>query len=101
MQHSVWSEEELHGVQKTHVEIKDVADVIAFNAVKVARWAFDTFSLYRFGSITTGKVLNRAIFLETVAGVPGMVRSQPLQPSTALPRTCAEEHLWGDSALAC
>eukprot|EP00961_Rhodomonas_salina_P272247 3678775-Rhodomonas_salina.1 len=72
MQHSVWTDEEVNSVEKTHVEVKGVADRIAFGAVKFARWAFDTASFYHYGPVTTDKVLKRAIFLETVAGVPGM-----------------------------
>jgi len=72
MQHSVWTDQELNSVQKTHVAASGVADMAALTAVKLARWGFDTFSLYKFGKLTPDKVLNRAIFLETVAGVPGM-----------------------------
>eukprot|EP00286_Rhodomonas_abbreviata_P010832 CAMPEP_0181318854 /NCGR_PEP_ID=MMETSP1101-20121128/17234_1 /TAXON_ID=46948 /ORGANISM="Rhodomonas abbreviata, Strain Caron Lab Isolate" /LENGTH=290 /DNA_ID=CAMNT_0023426363 /DNA_START=96 /DNA_END=964 /DNA_ORIENTATION=+ len=72
MQHSVWTEEEVTSVQKTHVETEGLADKIALGAVKAARWGFDTLSMYKYGELTTAKVINRAIFLETVAGVPGM-----------------------------
>jgi len=70
--HPIWSQDEVNSVEQTHVEPKTLSDRIALRAVKVARWSFDTFSLYRFGKITRNKVLNRAIFLETVAAVPGM-----------------------------
>uniref|UniRef100_A0A7S0V1I1 Alternative oxidase n=1 Tax=Hemiselmis tepida TaxID=464990 RepID=A0A7S0V1I1_9CRYP len=70
--HPIWTEEEVHNVAQTHVEPAGTADRVALAAVKAARWGFDTFSLYRFGKVTKNKVLNRAIFLETVAGVPGM-----------------------------
>ncbi|KAJ1478271.1 alternative oxidase, partial [Baffinella frigidus] len=59
-------------VKQTHVEPTDMPDRLALMLVKMARWSFDTFSGYRFGEVTYNKVLNRAIFLETVAGVPGM-----------------------------
>mmetsp|Transcript_3749 Transcript_3749/g.8928 ORF Transcript_3749/g.8928 Transcript_3749/m.8928 type:complete len:356 (+) Transcript_3749:90-1157(+) len=70
--HPIWTEEEVHSVVQTHVEPSTFTDRFALASVKAARWGFDTFSLYRFGKITKNKVLNRAIFLETVAGVPGM-----------------------------
>ena len=70
--HPIWTEEEVHGVVQTHKEPMDFSDRFALACVKSARWGFDTFSLYRFGKISKEKVLNRAIFLETVAGVPGM-----------------------------
>ena len=73
MAHPVWSENELLAVKKTHLEPSTSSDRIAYAAVKVARWAFDTFTMFKWGPLTERKVLNRAIFLETVAGVPGMV----------------------------
>jgi hypothetical protein len=73
MAHPVWSESEVNAVTKTHVDPSTSADRIAYAAVKVARWSFDTFTFFKWGPLTERKVLNRAIFLETVAGVPGMV----------------------------
>ncbi|KAJ3259716.1 hypothetical protein HK103_001977 [Boothiomyces macroporosus] len=69
--HPVYSKDEVLQVKKTHVETKDLSDQLAYLSVKLARFSFDTLSGYRFGKLTTSKVLNRAIFLETVAGVPG------------------------------
>jgi hypothetical protein len=73
MDHPVWTDKEVTSVEKTHLEPSSTADSIAYAAVKVARWTFDTVTLFKFGALTEKKVLNRAIFLETVAGVPGMV----------------------------
>jgi hypothetical protein len=70
--HEVWSEAELQQVKVKHFERKEFSDSVAFYTVKFLRWSFDTFSGYRFGELTENKVLNRAIFLETVAGCPGM-----------------------------
>jgi hypothetical protein len=75
MAHPVWSEKELLSIAKTHVQPSSLTDRTALGAVKVARWAFDTFTLFKWGPLTEKKVLNRAIFLETVAAVPGMVSS--------------------------
>ena len=72
MQHSVWTEEEVNSIKKTHKKPEDMVDRVALAAVKAARWSFDTFSGYRFGNLTESKVINRICFLETVAGVPGM-----------------------------
>jgi len=69
--HAVWSKEEVVAIQKTHVDPQGFVDNFALFGVKLCRWAFDTFSGYRFGALTTEKVIRRAIFLETVAGVPG------------------------------
>lgn len=48
-----------------HREARDPADVIALAATKVLRWIADTFFAGRYG--------HRAVVLETVAAVPGMV----------------------------
>ncbi|KAJ3269974.1 hypothetical protein HDV01_000780, partial [Terramyces sp. JEL0728] len=69
--HPVYSKDEVLTVQKTHIESKGLSDQLAYLSVKLARFSFDTLSGFRFGQLTTNKVLNRAIFLETVAGVPG------------------------------
>lgn len=41
--------------------------------IKVTRTLFDILSGYTFGPINEFKLLRRIIFLETVAGIPGMV----------------------------
>mmetsp|Transcript_55326 Transcript_55326/g.135505 ORF Transcript_55326/g.135505 Transcript_55326/m.135505 type:complete len:342 (-) Transcript_55326:285-1310(-) len=70
--HPIWSKEEIDSVQQTHLRPGGITDTIALYAIKFLRASFDTLSFYNFGKLTTGKVVNRAIFLETVAGVPGM-----------------------------
>lgn len=68
----VYTQEELD-VKLTHVPPKTISDQMAFAAVKVVRFAFDTVSLWKFGEITQAKVFRRVIFLETVAAIPGFV----------------------------
>ncbi len=69
----MWSDQELRAIAKTHVQPSSLTDRTALGAVKLCRWAFDTFTFFKWGPLTEQKVLNRAIFLETVAAVPGMV----------------------------
>lgn len=69
----VWSKEEVEGVKITHVEPADFADKAAFQAVKFLRWSFDWLAGFKTGDICEDKYLNRVIFLETVAAIPGMV----------------------------
>eukprot|EP00960_Hanusia_phi_P017928 527185-Hanusia_phi.AAC.3 len=88
----VWTEEEIYTVQKTHVDPRDAADSIAYRAVQTARWMFDVLSGYKIGQLTEAKVINRAIFLETVAGVPGMVGGM-LRHLRSL-RTMSRDHGW-------
>jgi len=71
--HQVWSKADVADVPITHKRCEGIVDTTAYAAVRLMRWAFDTFSGYRFGTISERKVLNRIVFLETVAGVPGMV----------------------------
>ena len=64
---AVWTKQELMAVEKTHKKPNDLVDSLALNSVKLARWSFDTFSGFRFGELTQGKVINRAIFLGKIA----------------------------------
>lgn len=70
--HGHYTEEELD-VKLTHVEPKTMGDKLALSAVKTVRFFFDTATGWRGDNITTSNILDRAIFLETVAAVPGMV----------------------------
>jgi hypothetical protein len=48
-------------------------DRMAFNAVKIVRLFFDTGTGWNNTTITKEEVLNRVIFLETIAAVPGFI----------------------------
>ncbi|WP_411291066.1 alternative oxidase, partial [Sphingorhabdus sp.] len=52
-------------IQSTHNKAVGFSDWFALRITKTLRWGADTFFAKRYG--------NRAIVLETVAGVPGMV----------------------------
>jgi len=69
--HHVWKDEDLQ-IKLTHVKPKTLLDKFALSSVKLTRFAFDNATGWN-NSITTEKVLQRVIFLETVAAVPGMV----------------------------
>lgn len=89
--HPVYSPEELKAVEVLQKEAKTVSDKIAFNLVRLSRWGFDFVSGYKHkpipadskmsveelkkgGYILDEKAwLRRILFLETIAGVPGMV----------------------------
>nr|XP_054750064.1 uncharacterized protein LOC129255761 [Lytechinus pictus] len=71
--HPIWSEEELDAVQITHNPPKEKVDKAAYWACKALRTNFDLFSGFTWGKRTERKWIYRIIFLETVAGVPGMV----------------------------
>lgn len=71
--HSVWSKEDCEAIQVNHRPTNGMIDTAAYALVKLCRFMFDTFSLYRFQRINERAVLRRCLFLESVAGVPGMV----------------------------
>lgn len=65
------------GVEITHSPPKDMTERASYYAVKTLRFVFDLFSGYTWGkwfnTLDEKKWLTRMIFLETVAGVPGMI----------------------------
>uniref|UniRef100_A0A6T6FT51 EF-hand domain-containing protein n=1 Tax=Craspedostauros australis TaxID=1486917 RepID=A0A6T6FT51_9STRA len=70
--HGHYTTEELD-VKLTHVEPKGIIDKMAYNSVKGVRVLFDAATNWRSDNITANNVLNRTIYLETIAAVPGMV----------------------------
>jgi hypothetical protein len=70
--HGFYTAEELD-VKLTHLEPVGIRDKLAYNAVKVVRFFFDNATGWKNDTITIPNILNRVIYLETVAAVPGMV----------------------------
>lgn len=68
--HHQWNKDQLD-IKLTHVEPKNLGDRIAYQAVKLVRTGFDFVTGWN-NEITVNKVLQRVIFLETIAAVPGM-----------------------------
>ena len=79
MHHEIYSEKELHDVKITHKKFESWHDRVAYAAVRTLRFVFDTFTGYIHQSDHSSKIMNeqqwlrRFIFLESIAGVPGMV----------------------------
>jgi hypothetical protein len=89
--HPVYSQAELKAVEVLHREAKTVSDKLAYSLVKFARTMFDFVSRYKHvekppargmtiaelrkaGYLLSEKQwLERILFLESIAGVPGMV----------------------------
>ena len=90
--HPVWDVKDVEQVHVNHKPSGGVVDTVAYTLVKICRWSFDTLSLYRFGTLTTRKVINRCLFLETVAGVPGMVGGMVRHMSSL--RGLKRDHGW-------
>lgn len=70
LNHHQWKKEELD-IQITHFQPETISDKLALTATKLVRFGFDTATGWN-SEITQQKVLQRVIFLETIAAVPGM-----------------------------
>ncbi|GMF75560.1 unnamed protein product [Aspergillus oryzae] len=78
-----YTEEQMRRVTVAHRETKDWADWVALGTVRLLRWGMDFVTGYRHPppgkeheakfQMTEQKWLTRFVFLESVAGVPGMV----------------------------
>src|SRR5690349_4960823 len=73
MAHPVWCLKDAETVDISHQKPQGFKDWMAYSTMKCLRVGFDTFSGYKPGKMTEGQYLRRFIFLETVAGVPGMI----------------------------
>ncbi len=71
--HPIWKKEYLEGVEITRRKPKSAADSIAYWTIQIMRFNFDLMSGYFFLKKTENIWLNRIIFLETVAAVPGSI----------------------------
>lgn len=88
--HPAYTEEQMRQVTVAHREAKTFSDKVALTAVKVLRWGMDLATGYKHDKavalnaqdpeaarkkygMTEEKYLIRNVFLESVAGVPGMV----------------------------
>ncbi|TDH72692.1 uncharacterized protein CCR75_008787 [Bremia lactucae] len=73
--HTVYDLNQITTIQETHHPITKMHERVAFLAVKALRTSFDVLSGYRGsgGAMSEKDWLNRCLFLESVAGVPGMV----------------------------
>lgn len=58
----------------THFRPEGIQDKLAYAIIKACRAVFDVCSGYALGRIDERGWLNRIVFLETVAGVPGMIK---------------------------
>lgn len=84
--HPVFTEVEMEKISVSHRDTQSFSDKIALNAIRFLRWGMDTATGYKHPEevpagatsskkfeMTESKWLVRFIFLESVAGVPGMV----------------------------
>jgi hypothetical protein len=70
--HGHYTAQELN-VTLTHVEPIGMSDKLAYTATKVVRFLFDSATGWKNESVSVNQIMNRVIYLETIAAVPGMV----------------------------
>ncbi|OII76504.1 alternative oxidase family protein [Cryptosporidium andersoni] len=68
----IWNEDEVKNVQITHITPETLIDRLAYSSVLFLRKSFDLLTGYKYGH-DERKWCRRIVFLETIAGVPGMV----------------------------
>jgi hypothetical protein len=71
--HPIWDVSDANKVKITHFQPQDIHDKTAYIIMRFFRVTFDFFTGYKPGKMTEVKYLRRFIFLETIAGVPGMI----------------------------
>lgn len=74
MSHQVYTPEEVASVQVTHLPTRSMTDKLALGAINLLRGSFDAVTGYDATKpFQADKYLTRMIFLESVAGCPGLV----------------------------
>ncbi|KAF2147155.1 uncharacterized protein K452DRAFT_282142 [Aplosporella prunicola CBS 121167] len=77
--HPIYTPEQMKAVTVAHRDMRNWSDYVAMTMVRILRWGLDLASGYRHGTpdkpfhMTERKYMVRNVFLESVAGVPGMV----------------------------
>lgn len=73
MPHYAYPKTETQKIEYTHLQPTGFKDQIAYRAIKFIRKSYDYLTRYDPQKMTEQKWISRCMFLETVAGVPGMV----------------------------
>lgn len=71
--HAVYSREEMDAVEITHRKTSGLIDRAAWSVIWILRRAYDLLTGYKLGKQDEKCMIRRVVFLETIAGVPGMV----------------------------
>jgi len=92
MAHPVYSKQCMEEIKTTHQKPKSVKDYISYYTVQATRRGFDLVSGYNPDRMNERDWVNRAIFLETIAGVPGMIGGMSRHLRSL--RTLERDHGW-------
>ncbi len=71
--HPVWDLKDSEQIEFTHHSPSKLTDKYAYYTIQFLRWSFDKITFYDKSNMNEKKYLTRAIFLETIAAVPGMI----------------------------
>lgn len=71
--HAIWDKNEVEKIEMSHFIPITLKDKAAYYMILALRRSFDYFSSYKPGNMDEDLYFRRCIFLETIAGVPGMV----------------------------
>jgi len=71
--HAIYNVDEIKDINETHVDTKGFIDNLAYHTVKFIRVFFDRISGYNEQHMEIRQWYMRVCFLETIAGIPGMV----------------------------
>lgn len=70
--HPIWKQEHIDAIQITHRDVVSFRDRWAYFSVWTLRKGWDLLSGWSILPVTEARAIRRVIFLETIAGVPGM-----------------------------
>mmetsp|Transcript_13126 Transcript_13126/g.22175 ORF Transcript_13126/g.22175 Transcript_13126/m.22175 type:complete len:157 (+) Transcript_13126:69-539(+) len=73
MAHPIYQKQDIEHITHYHHQPEGLSDRLALYSIRIVRKTFDVLSRYNPKKMDERAWLNRIIFLETVAGVPGMV----------------------------
>ena len=92
MAHPIYQKTDIETIKKYHHEPESWRDRLALAMVRSVRGGFDTVSRYDPKTMNERDWLNRIVFLETVAGVPGMIGGMVRHLKSL--RTLEKDHGW-------
>ena len=73
MAHPQYQKQDIEHIKRYHHDAETWSDRLAYSMVKCVRGSFDIITRYNPEKMNERQWLNRIVFLETVAGVPGMI----------------------------
>lgn len=92
MAHPIYSQKTAEDVKYTHKSPQGIRDKIVLSMIRLTRGTFDTATSYDPDKLDERQWMNRAIFLETIAGVPGMIGGMHRHLRSL--RTLERDHGW-------